>query len=93
MENDMAILSSLQNQRRIRIVTQRAAFTVAFLSCLLMHQVMIWAGAIKPDDSWGTVILNKLHWYILTSLVGAIIGACLGYFLMIRWLARRTDNS
>lgn len=47
---------------------------------------------IKPDDYWGTVILNKLHWYIATGLVGAFIGACLGYFLVTSWLAKQSDD-
>jgi len=88
----MANLSTSQNQHRIRIVTQRAAFTMAFLLCLLVHQIMIWTGIIKPDDSWGTLILNKLHWYIVTGLVGAIVGACLGYYLVTTWLAKQSDD-
>ncbi|MFT3883765.1 MAG: hypothetical protein QM703_29560 [Gemmatales bacterium] len=66
---------------------------MAFLCCLLMHQIMIWVGAVKPADSWGTVLLNNLHWYLITGFVGAIIGACLGYFLITKWLARKPDDT
>ena len=89
----MANLSTNQNSRRVRIVTQRAAFTMAFLLCVLLHQIMIWVGAVRREDSWGSVILNKLHWYIMTGLVGTIIGACLGYYLVTKWLASKPDDS
>ena len=88
----MADLSSFQNQRRIRIITQRSGFTLAFLSCLAVRQVLLWFGVVKPEDSIGTLILTKFHWFLVTALIGGIAGACLSYCWYTRWLSRQPDN-
>ena len=88
----MADLSTFRNQRRIRIVTQRSAFTLAFLSTLLVRQVMVWAGVVKAEDTLGTLVLNQLHWFLVAALIGGITGACLGYYWYTRWLSKQPDN-
>ncbi len=88
----MADLASIQNRRRIRIVTQRSAFTLAFLSCLLVRQVMIWLGMVKVDDTLGTLIMTKLHWFLVAALIGGIAGAILSYIWYTSWLARKPDD-
>lgn len=88
----MADLTSFQNRRRIRIVTQRSAFTLAFLSCLLVRQVMLWLGVVKVDDTLGTLILTKLPWFLGAALIGGVVGAILGYTWYTMWLARKPDD-
>jgi len=88
----MADLNSFLNRRRIRIVTQRSGFTLAFLSCLAVRQVMLWAGAVKPEETIGTLILTKLHWFLVAALLGGITGACMSYYWYTRWLRKQPDN-
>ena len=88
----MADLSSFQNQRRIRIVTQRSGFTLAFLSCLIVRQMLLWFGAVKPEDSLGTLLLTKLHWFLAAGVIGGVTGASLSYYWYTRWLKKQPDN-
>lgn len=85
----MADLSSFQNRRRLGIAARRSAFTLAFLSCLVVRQILLWSGAVKADDSLGTLIMNQLHWFLVAIFIGGISGACLGYYLMARWIKNK----
>lgn len=87
----MSALDELRDSRRIRIITQRSAATLAFLFCVLTRQALLLLNLAKPDDSIGSLLLNQPYWFLASAATGALLGAVIGYAVAVRWLARQPD--
>ena len=66
-------------KRQRYVIAHRAGWTSAFLSAVVVRQVLIWSGAISTEAGLGSLALSHLHWFLLFGTLASLAGASLGY--------------